>query len=140
MKFKLVVNNNKNGFKKVVLFSRFVVFSLLIPYVHREGTIGQQARDALLHCMKISKQNLQIAEFIALHSNICPVSVQGHFIVWSVFYSGILKLLREVLQSRRCNVATCWYWWFSGGVPWVMVPGGIHILSEAKIEKPKKVL
>ncbi|CAA9995331.1 unnamed protein product [Nesidiocoris tenuis] len=56
---------------------KFVVFSLLIPYVHREGTLGQQARDALLHCMKISKQNLQVAEFISIHSNICPVLATG---------------------------------------------------------------
>lgn len=31
--------------------TNFIIFSLLIPYVHCEGTIGHQARDALLLCM-----------------------------------------------------------------------------------------
>uniref|UniRef100_A0A146LRN8 UPF0518 protein AGAP011705 n=1 Tax=Lygus hesperus TaxID=30085 RepID=A0A146LRN8_LYGHE len=69
---------------------RFIVFSLLIPFVHREGTLGQQARDALLHCMKISKINHNIAEFIAIHSDICPVLATG--------LSGLYSLLPRTLD------------------------------------------
>uniref|UniRef100_A0A023F014 FHF complex subunit HOOK-interacting protein C-terminal domain-containing protein n=1 Tax=Triatoma infestans TaxID=30076 RepID=A0A023F014_TRIIF len=56
---------------------KFVIFSLLIPYVHREGTIGQKAREALLLCMELSKKHDPIAEFIAVHSNICLVLATG---------------------------------------------------------------
>ncbi|KAF6215997.1 hypothetical protein GE061_000334 [Apolygus lucorum] len=69
---------------------KFIVFSLLIPFVHREGTLGQQARDALLHCMKISKMNLNIAEFIAIHSDICPYLATG--------LSGLYSLLPRTLD------------------------------------------
>jgi hypothetical protein len=54
---------------------RFVIFTLLIPFVHREGGIGQQARDALLLCMSLSKKNENVGSYIAEHSNVCPVSV-----------------------------------------------------------------
>lgn len=35
--------------------------------------IGEQARDSLLLCMSISKNNNRIAEYITSQSNICPV-------------------------------------------------------------------
>ncbi|KAK9497574.1 hypothetical protein O3M35_004273 [Rhynocoris fuscipes] len=56
---------------------RFIIFSLLIPYVHREGTIGQKARESLLLCVELTKKHDNIANFIALHSNICPVIATG---------------------------------------------------------------
>lgn len=52
---------------------RFIVFTLLIPHVHREGGVGQQARDAMLLCMSLSKKNDEVGVYIADHSNICPV-------------------------------------------------------------------
>lgn len=55
----------------------FVIFSLLIPFVHREGPIGHQARDALLLCMALSKKNTNIGMYIAKHSNLCPVLATG---------------------------------------------------------------
>ncbi|ESO02133.1 hypothetical protein HELRODRAFT_94403 [Helobdella robusta] len=56
---------------------RFPVFNLLIPYVHREGYIGQQARDALLLIMSLSTKYQQIAYFVANQSNFCPVLATG---------------------------------------------------------------
>lgn len=53
---------------------RFIIFSLLIDHVHREDGVGQQARDAMLLCMSLSKKNDEIGLYIADHSNICPVS------------------------------------------------------------------
>jgi len=53
---------------------RFVVFSLLIPYVHREGSVGHQARDAMLLCMALSKKHEGLGTYIADSSNVCPVS------------------------------------------------------------------
>lgn len=52
---------------------RFIIFNLLIPYIHREGGVGQQARDAMLLCMSLSKKNDEVGLYIA-DSNICPVS------------------------------------------------------------------
>lgn len=46
---------------------------MLIPHVHREGGVGQQARDAMLLCMSLSKKNDEVGVYIADHSNICPV-------------------------------------------------------------------
>jgi Retinoic acid induced 16-like protein len=57
--------------------TNFIIFSLLIPYVHREGSIGHQARDALLLCMSLSQKNSNIGTYIAQYSSMCPVLVTG---------------------------------------------------------------
>ncbi|CAF1318272.1 unnamed protein product [Adineta ricciae] len=67
--------------------SRFVIFSLLIPFVHRDGladkpsaqgiTTGQQARDALLLIMQLSHRNEQIAKYIVENTNFCPILATG---------------------------------------------------------------
>lgn len=57
--------------------SRFVVFALLIPFVHREGGLGQQARDALLLCMALSATDDGVASYISTRSNVCPVLATG---------------------------------------------------------------
>ncbi|KAL1110121.1 hypothetical protein AAG570_008198 [Ranatra chinensis] len=68
---------------------KFIIFSLLIPFVHREGALGQQARDALLLCMALSKHNEPVAEFITRNSNVCPVLAAG--------LSGLYSLLPRKL-------------------------------------------
>ncbi|XP_065077982.1 FHIP family protein AAEL005291 isoform X2 [Ochlerotatus camptorhynchus] len=57
--------------------ANFIIFSLLIPYVHREGSLGHQARDALLLCMALSQKNSNVGTYIATYSSICPVLVTG---------------------------------------------------------------
>ncbi|KAK7870166.1 hypothetical protein R5R35_012724 [Gryllus longicercus] len=57
--------------------ARFIIFSLLIPFVHREGAVGQQARDALLLCMTLSKQHEGVGRYIAQESNVCLVLATG---------------------------------------------------------------
>lgn len=57
--------------------TNFIIFSLLIPYVHCDGSIGHQARDALLLCMSLSQKNSNIGTYIANHSSMCPVLVTG---------------------------------------------------------------
>ncbi|XP_030384741.1 UPF0518 protein CG3558 isoform X2 [Scaptodrosophila lebanonensis] len=57
--------------------TNFIIFSLLIPYVHREGSLGHQARDALLLCMSLSQKNSNIGTYIAQYSSICPLLVTG---------------------------------------------------------------
>lgn len=55
----------------------FIIFSLLIPYVHRDGSLGHQARDALLLCMALSQKNDNVGTYIARHSAMCTVLVNG---------------------------------------------------------------
>ncbi|OAD54158.1 hypothetical protein WN48_08288 [Eufriesea mexicana] len=70
--------------------NKFIIFTLLIPYVHREGGVGQQARDSMLLCMSLSKKNDEVGMYIADHSNICPVLATG--------LSGLYSLLPRKLD------------------------------------------
>ncbi|XP_039302045.1 UPF0518 protein CPIJ015043 isoform X3 [Solenopsis invicta] len=70
--------------------NKFIIFNLLIPHVHREGGVGQQARDAMLLCMSLSKKNDDVGLYIAEHSNICPVLATG--------LSGLYSLLPRKLD------------------------------------------
>ena len=56
--------------------SKFLIFSILVNYLHRDGKVGQQAKDALLHCMSLSKKNEGVGKYIARHSNFCTVRPQ----------------------------------------------------------------
>lgn len=63
-----------------------MIFSLLLPFVHREGGIGQQARDALLLCMALSASHTSVGQYIAQHSNFCPVSSLFYIMYfWQVY-------------------------------------------------------
>ncbi|XP_059145478.1 FHF complex subunit HOOK-interacting protein 1B-like isoform X2 [Physella acuta] len=57
--------------------ARFLIFSLLIPYIHREGSVGQRARDALLLIMTLSARHPHIGQYIANNSDFCPVLATG---------------------------------------------------------------
>lgn len=67
----------------------FLIFSLLIPYVHRDGSIGHQARDALLLCMALSQKNSNVGTYIAQYSSMCPVLVTGLGGLYSVLPNTI---------------------------------------------------
>ncbi|XP_078737227.1 FHF complex subunit HOOK-interacting protein 1B [Lampetra fluviatilis] len=54
-----------------------LVFALLVGYVHREGSLGQQARDALLLIMSLTAENRSLGEYIADRSDFCPVLATG---------------------------------------------------------------
>lgn len=71
--------------------SKFIIFSLLIPFVHREDSVGMQARDALLLCMTLSKKNKNVGVYIAEHSNICVLLASG--------LSGLYSVLPHVLSD-----------------------------------------
>lgn len=55
--------------------SKFSVFSLLIPFLYREGDIGQLARDSILLILSASRKSDSVGQFIAEHSNFCPVRI-----------------------------------------------------------------
>lgn len=65
--------------------SQFLVFSLLVPFVHREGRAAQQARDDLLLIMSLSSALSSISRHIVDSSDFCPVcwmlpplAISGH--------------------------------------------------------------
>ncbi|XP_067407999.1 FHF complex subunit HOOK-interacting protein 1A [Emydura macquarii macquarii] len=71
--------------------ANFLIFSLLIPFIHREGTIGQQARDALLFIMSLSAENNVVANHIVGNTYFCPVLATG----LSGLYSSLPTKLEE---------------------------------------------
>jgi len=83
-KYVIFIKKNQWGF-------RFIIFNLLIPHVHREGGVGQQARDAMLLCMSLSKKNDEVGLYIADHSNICPVSIAISFCFVKVYPQNYVK-------------------------------------------------
>ena len=58
--------------------SQFLVFSLLVPFVHREGCAAQQARDDLLLIMSLSSALSSISRHIVDSSDFCPVCWKLH--------------------------------------------------------------
>lgn len=85
---------------------RLLLFSRLVPFVHREGTLGQQARDALLLLMALSAGSPTVGRYIADHSYFCPVSTywdgglcgygRDKGMVWTLDSNGIFLI-------RRCR-------------------------------------
>lgn len=60
--------------------AKLSVFSLLIPFVHREGNVGIWARDAMLLCMALSSVNARLGTYIAEETDFCPVSIIVFFL------------------------------------------------------------
>ncbi|CAF0775029.1 unnamed protein product [Rotaria sordida] len=84
--------------------SRFVIFSLLIPFVHRDGVAGQQARDALLLIMQLSNRNEHIARHIVENTNFCPILATG----LSALYSDLPHRLST--SNDECFILTKREW------------------------------
>ncbi|KTF88918.1 hypothetical protein cypCar_00044711, partial [Cyprinus carpio] len=53
--------------------ANFLLFSLLFPFIHRDGTVGAQARDALTLIMSLSSHNNLVAKHIVENTYFCPV-------------------------------------------------------------------
>lgn len=71
--------------------AEFIIVRLLLSSVHREGSTGSAARDALLLCAKMSARCPQLAEFM-LAGNTCPVLATG--------LSGLYSLLPRTLNDQ----------------------------------------
>ncbi|KAK2715919.1 FHF complex subunit HOOK-interacting protein 1B-like isoform X2 [Artemia franciscana] len=74
----------------------FIIFELLVPFVHREGLIGQQARDSLILCLSLANERSYIGYYIAEHSNFNPVLATG----LSGLYSALPRQLSEGVEDR----------------------------------------
>ncbi|XP_028310861.1 protein FAM160A1 isoform X2 [Gouania willdenowi] len=78
--------------------TNFLIFSLLIPFIHREGSVGQQARDALLLIMSLSAENQRVAKHIAENTYFCPVLATG----LSGLYSSLPTKLDIPSEEWHC--------------------------------------
>ncbi|KAL1023735.1 hypothetical protein UPYG_G00045360 [Umbra pygmaea] len=78
--------------------ANFLIFSLLIPFIHREGQVGQQARDALLLIMSLSAENQRVAQHIAEQTYFCPVLATG----LSGLYSSLPTKLEVPGEEWHC--------------------------------------
>ncbi|KAG9480052.1 hypothetical protein GDO78_011849 [Eleutherodactylus coqui] len=84
--------------------ANFLIFSLLIPFIHREGTVGQQARDALLFIMSLSAKNNMVAKHIVESTYFCPVLATG----LSGLYSSLPTRLDDKGEEWHCLVKEDW--------------------------------
>lgn len=78
--------------------AKFLLFSLLIPFIHREGSLGQQARDALLLCVSASQEAEHIAKYISESTNLCPVLAGG----LGALYSRLPRKLDIQAEHWHC--------------------------------------
>ncbi|XP_062991665.1 FHF complex subunit HOOK-interacting protein 1A [Elgaria multicarinata webbii] len=84
--------------------ANFLIFSLLIPFIHREGTVGQQARDALLFIMSLSAENNMVANHIVENTYFCPVLATG----LSGLYSSLPTKLEDKGEEWHCLLKDDW--------------------------------
>ena len=70
----------------------FLLFSLLLSYVYRDGQVGQRARVSLLLIFSHSARCAEVSEYITNNSNFCPVLATG--------LSGLYSTLPRRLEFR----------------------------------------
>lgn len=84
--------------------ANFLIFSLLIPFIHREGLVGQQARDALMLIMALSAENHSVADHIVHNTYFCPVLATG----LSGLYSSLPTRLEVQSKEWHCLQRRDW--------------------------------
>ena len=76
---------------------RFLLFSLLTPFLHKSSPEGQLARDSLLLCISLSAQHDIVQSYIADHSNFTTILATG--------LSGLYSALPRSLDTDN----PCWH-------------------------------
>ena len=76
---------------------RFLLFSLLTPFLHKSSPEGQLARDSLLLCISLSAQHDIVQTYIAEHSNFTTILATG--------LSGLYSSLPRTLDTE----GSCWH-------------------------------
>ncbi|XP_061626953.1 FHF complex subunit HOOK-interacting protein 1A isoform X1 [Phyllopteryx taeniolatus] len=95
--------------------ANFLIFSLLIPFIHREGAVGQQARDALLLIMSLSAENRRVAKHVAENTFFCPVLATG--------LSGLYSSLPAKLETPSDE------WHYLHRDDWIRMPSLVQFLN-----------
>ncbi|XP_048382913.1 FHF complex subunit HOOK-interacting protein 1A [Stegostoma tigrinum] len=94
--------------------TNFLIFSLLIPFIHREGGVGQQARDALLFIMSMSGEH-DVAKHIVENTYFCPVLATG--------LSGLYSSLPTKLEVKSDE------WHYLQREDWIQIPALVQFLN-----------
>jgi len=79
---------------------KFVIFSILMRFLHSDGHVGSQARDALLLCISLSKTHEGIGRFIATGTDFCQHLAYG--------LSGMYSSLPRKLEGPNFTDSS-WY-------------------------------
>jgi len=74
---------------------KFLLFSLLTPFLHKPSQEGQMARDSLLLCISLSSQHQIVQKYIADHSNFCTILATG--------LSGLYSSLPRYLEADNLS-------------------------------------
>lgn len=74
---------------------KFPMMTLLICNLHKLGAQGQTSRDNLKLLMALAKEHQLLAQFIALHSDLCPVVATG----LSAVFSDLPRPLPEQVEQ-----------------------------------------
>ncbi|XP_025425903.1 UPF0518 protein AGAP011705 isoform X2 [Sipha flava] len=82
-----------NVLKENTKNSKCIILSLLVAFIHRDGSIGEEARDALLIFVSLSRQNDILANIITSKSNVSPVLATG--------LSGLYSVLPRKLEIEN---------------------------------------
>ncbi|XP_078068630.1 FHF complex subunit HOOK-interacting protein 1A [Mustelus asterias] len=94
--------------------TNFLIFSLLIPFIHREGGVGQQARDALLFIMSMSGEH-DVAKYIVENTYFCPVLATG--------LSGLYSSLPTKLEVKSDE------WHYLQREDWMHIPALVQFMN-----------
>ncbi|XP_067848172.1 FHF complex subunit HOOK-interacting protein 1A [Heptranchias perlo] len=94
--------------------ANFLIFSLLIPFIHREGGVGQQARDALLFIMSMSAEQ-DVAKHIVENTYFCPVLATG--------LSGLYSSLPTKLEVKSDE------WHYLQREDWIQIPTLVQFMN-----------
>ncbi|KAI5609174.1 protein FAM160A1-like, partial [Silurus asotus] len=95
--------------------ANFLLFSLLLPFVHRDGPVGAQGREALALIVALSAQDITVANHITQNTYFCPVLATG--------LSGLYSWLPAKLEVSREG------WHCLEEVDWMQVPGLVQFLN-----------
>ncbi|KAG7256319.1 hypothetical protein CRUP_034181 [Coryphaenoides rupestris] len=88
--------------------ANLLIFSLLVPFIHRDGAMGQQARDALLLVMAASTslQGVLATGLSALYSSL-PRKMEVHGDDWHALrredWTGVSSLVLFMSSLEFCN-------------------------------------
>lgn len=91
--------------------TNLLIFSLLVPFIHRDGAIGQQARDALLLVMAASASHESVARYIAENSYFCPVGFDFHVLPSKAYFLFVFvsdwRSLGKRAFTHGSKICTC---------------------------------
>ncbi|XP_026775923.3 FHF complex subunit HOOK interacting protein 1A [Pangasianodon hypophthalmus] len=95
--------------------ANFLLFSLLLPFVHRDGPVGVQARDALALIVALSARDITVANYITQNTYFCPVLATG--------LSGLYSWLPAKLEAYSEG------WHRLEEADWMQVPALVQFLN-----------